>query len=159
MKDNTSDVAARRTALSKRSTKELRAAYEKQHGRSPNGFPRTALVKALASAPTGAARAATPKQAPPAPTPPIEGRKTGARDPRLPAPGTVLERAFKGRAHKVTVQEDGFEYAGKAYRSLTAAAKAATGYPSISGTLFWGIAKPAAKAPTTQPATRKATKG
>lgn len=147
------DLAARLAALSKRSTKELRAAYEKQHGRSPTGFSRTALIKALATAPTSAppTKAATPKQAPPAPATPTTARKTGAHDPRLPAPGTVLERSFKGKVHKVTVRADAFEYAGKEYRSLTAAAKAATGYPSISGTLFWGIAK--ASAP------RKAKKG
>lgn len=148
---NVDGLAARLAALSKRSTKELRAAYEKQHRRSPRGFSRNALIKTLATAPTTTPPAKTPppKQAKPTTTTAPE-RRTGARDPRLPAPGTVLERVFKGKTHKVTVKEDGFEYAGKPYRSLTAVAKEATGYPSISGTAWFGIAKPA---------TRKATKG
>lgn len=145
------DLATRLATLNNRSTKELRAAYEKRHGRSPNGFSRTALIKALATTPTATppAKATAPKQAPPAVARPAPQRKTGASDPRLPAPGTVLEREFKGKVHKVTVKEDGFEYGQKTYRSLTAVAKAVSGYVSISGTLFWGIAKPAA-APKTK---------
>ena len=51
--------------------------------------------------------------------------------------GTVLERAFKGKALKLKVTEDGFVLDRKTFKSLTAAAKAATGYASISGTRFW----------------------
>ena len=44
------------------------------------------------------------------------------RDPRLPAPGTVLRRVFRGEEHAVTVLDDGFEYRGAKYPSLSALA-------------------------------------
>ena len=42
-------------------------------------------------------------------------------------PGTVLTRKYKDRTIIVTVLPNGFEYDGKAYRSLSALAKAVTG--------------------------------
>lgn len=49
-------------------------------------------------------------------------------DPRLPAPGTAIERKYKGQALRVIVLPDGcFEYAGERYKTLTAVAKAITG--------------------------------
>ncbi len=48
-------------------------------------------------------------------------------DPRLPLPGAVLTRRYKGRTIKVWVKPRGFEYEGKIYRSLSAVAKAVTG--------------------------------
>jgi hypothetical protein len=66
--------------------------------------------------------------------------KTRERDSRIPAPGTTLTRVYKGKEHRLKVLDDGFEYEGEKYRSLTAAAKRATGYPSISGTLWWNVA-------------------
>lgn len=63
------------------------------------------------------------------------------RDPRLPAPGTTLTRVYKGKEHRLKVLTDGFEYEGETFRSLTAAAKKATGYPSIAGTDWWGVPK------------------
>ncbi len=50
-----------------------------------------------------------------------------ARDPRLPTPGTVLTRPYRGKTIAVTVLEDGLEVEGCRYRSLTAVAKAVTG--------------------------------
>jgi hypothetical protein len=76
--------------------------------------------------------------------------KVGApreRDPRIPAPGTTLTRVYKGREHRLKVLADGFEYEGETFRSLTAAAKKATGYPSIAGTDWWGVSKRAPAAP------------
>lgn len=49
------------------------------------------------------------------------------RDPRLPAPGTVLRRTFGKKEYTVKVQEDGFRYGDKTYRSLSAIAKEITG--------------------------------
>jgi Protein of unknown function (DUF2924) len=50
-----------------------------------------------------------------------------AADGRLPPPGTVLTRKYKGGVVQVKVLSDGFEYEGEVYPSLSAAAKAATG--------------------------------
>jgi len=48
-------------------------------------------------------------------------------DKRLPMPGTVLSRQYKGRTVIVTILPNGFEYEGKVYRSLSAVARAVTG--------------------------------
>jgi Protein of unknown function (DUF2924) len=54
-------------------------------------------------------------------------RKSGERDPRLPAVGTVLEREHQGKKIRVTVLEDGFRYEGETYHSLSTVARVATG--------------------------------
>ena len=48
-------------------------------------------------------------------------------DPRLPPPGTLLTRPYKGQLMQVQVLNDGFAYAGRVYASLSAVAKAITG--------------------------------
>ena len=55
------------------------------------------------------------------------GKQVTVRDPRIPAPGTAITRKYKGRIHQVVVLNDGFEYQGRRYRSLTAVARAITG--------------------------------
>jgi hypothetical protein len=57
----------------------------------------------------------------------VAGRIALSRDERLPVPGTVLTRVFKGHEYHVTVLPNGFEYDGQAYRSLSAVAHAITG--------------------------------
>lgn len=52
--------------------------------------------------------------------------------------GTRLVREWKGIAHEVTVIEGGFEYQGRRYRSLSAAARAITG-TRWNGPLFFGL--------------------
>jgi hypothetical protein len=46
---------------------------------------------------------------------------------RLPAPGTVIVRQYKGQTLRVIVLPDGLEFDGNRYKSLTAVAKAITG--------------------------------
>jgi hypothetical protein len=48
-------------------------------------------------------------------------------DQRLPPPGTLLTRPYKGQLVQVQVLTDGFAYAGRVYASLSAVAKAITG--------------------------------
>src|SRR5262249_58444133 len=45
-------------------------------------------------------------------------------DDRLPRPGTILTRRYKGRSLQVEVLEHGFAFEGHTYRSLSAVAKA-----------------------------------
>jgi len=80
-----------------------------------------------------------------APAPPgdlrtASGRLCAKRDDRLPAPGTVLTRRYKGREHRVTVLSGGFEHEGRAFRSLSAVAHAITG-SHWNGMLFFGLTK------------------
>lgn len=62
------------------------------------------------------------------------------RDERVPPPGTVLTRRFKGHEYRVTVLPNGFEYDGDVYRSLSAVAHAITG-SHWNGLLFFGLTK------------------
>jgi hypothetical protein len=64
---------------------------------------------------------------------------SNARDPRLPLPGTFLSREFQGRDIVVKVLDDGFEYDGRRYTSLSAIAQEITG-TKWNGFLFFGIA-------------------
>jgi hypothetical protein len=57
-------------------------------------------------------------------------------DDRLPPPGTVLTRQYKGESVQVVVRDDGLEYAGEIYASLSAVAKAITG-SHCNGYLFF----------------------
>ncbi|NDQ55757.1 MAG: DUF2924 domain-containing protein [Acidipila sp.] len=53
-------------------------------------------------------------------------------------PGTRLIRDWRGRSHRVTVLENGYEYAGKRYSSLSQIARSITG-TRWSGPLFFGL--------------------
>jgi hypothetical protein len=57
-------------------------------------------------------------------------------DHRLPPPGTILTRPYKGQLVQVQVLTDGFAYAGRVYASLSAVAKAITG-SHTNGYLFF----------------------
>jgi len=65
------------------------------------------------------------------------------RDGRLPVPGTTIMRIYRGKSINVTVLDDGFEFEGERYRSLTAVAKKVTG-SHWNGMLFFGLGKEAA---------------
>ncbi len=87
---------------------------------------------------------------PPKTSPGAEIRTAAAPAPlgdnRLPTPGTVLTRTYRGRAYEVTVLPKGFEYDGEVYRTLSAIAKKITG-SHWNGFLFFGLAKPGPEAP------------
>lgn len=50
-----------------------------------------------------------------------------SQDGRLPMPGTVIARRYKGQSVEVRVLPDGFEFEGEVYRTLSAVAKKVTG--------------------------------
>lgn len=55
-----------------------------------------------------------------------------------PKTGTRYVREHNGKLHEVTVLDDGFEYEGKIYRSLTEVAKVISG-TKWSGPVFFGL--------------------
>jgi hypothetical protein len=59
-------------------------------------------------------------------------------DGRLPQPGAVITRLYKGQTLQVEVVPAGFAYAGTVYASLSAVAKAITG-SHCSGYLFFRL--------------------
>jgi hypothetical protein len=66
-------------------------------------------------------------------------KKSASFDPGIvPRTGTTLVRQWRGRAHTILVREDGFEYEGRHYRSLTVIAETITG-AHWSGPRFFGL--------------------
>jgi hypothetical protein len=57
---------------------------------------------------------------------------------RLPPPGTILKRPYKGEVLQVKVLRHGLEFEGTVYRSLSAVAKAITG-AHWNGHLFFHL--------------------
>ena len=68
------------------------------------------------------------------------GRITPLPGPKI-KPGSRLIREWHGRTHTVSVTEDGFEFQGRFYRSLTKIAFDITG-AKWSGPRFFGLTKP-----------------
>ena len=60
------------------------------------------------------------------------------RDRRIPPPGTVLLRKYKNESIAVSVLENGFEWQGREYGSLSAVAKAVTG-SHLNGVRFFHL--------------------
>jgi hypothetical protein len=127
-----------------RSTQELRLAWRQLHRSGPpQGLSRDLLIRALAHelqerAAGGASRALRRRLQT------LAGefeKKRASLDPGIvPKTGTTLVRQWRGHAHTVFVHEDGFEYEGQHYRSLTVIAKPITG-AHWSGPRFFGLTK------------------
>ena len=77
-----------------------------------------------------------PSKANTTPPPPEPASIPAPVDQRLPPPGTILTRPYKGQLVQVQVLTDGFAYAGRVYASLSAVAKAITG-SHCNGYLFF----------------------
>ncbi len=69
------------------------------------------------------------------------GRPPRPVPPRL-RPGTRLVREWRGEVHQVIIGEDGFDYRGTRYASLSLIAREITG-TRWSGPLFFGLRKAA----------------
>ena len=127
-----------------RSTQELRLAWRQLHRTGPPlGLSRDLLIRALAHqlqerAYGGASRALRRRLQT------LAGEfEKGALsvDPGIvPKTGTTLVRQWRGHTHTVLVREDGFDYEGQHYRSLTVIAERITG-AHWSGPRFFGLTK------------------
>ena len=60
------------------------------------------------------------------------------RDRRLPIPGSIITKIYKGVEIKIKVLEKGFEYDGKTYRTLSQVANVLSGN-HWNGYLFFGL--------------------
>ncbi|NTV28768.1 MAG: DUF2924 domain-containing protein [Candidatus Omnitrophica bacterium] len=58
------------------------------------------------------------------------------RDKRLPIPGAIIRKEYKDQLIEVKVLENGFEYQGKAYKTLSSVATAVTG-DHVNGYTFF----------------------
>ncbi len=143
-----SEALARRLAeLESASTADLRARWERAHRHpAPKRASRDLLLRALAyhiqeRAEGGLSKAALKRLAHLADPKGSHGRPPRPALPRL-RPGTRLIREWGGAVHQVTVGEDGFDYRGARYASLSRIAREITG-TRWSGPLFFGLRKAA----------------
>ena len=149
-KPDPSDVEAEIAGLFDRSAQELRLAWRKLHRTEPpRGLSRDLLIRALAhqlqeQSCGGTGRALQRRLQ----TLTGEREKRGASfDPAVVLKtGTTLVRQWRGHTHAVLVRDNGFEYEGERFRSLSVIAKRITG-AHWSGPRFFGLTKPAG-APT-----------
>jgi hypothetical protein len=103
----------------------------KLQAQSEGGLSQRALAKAAELASGAELRLTQPWiRKSPAPRPaqtPLVPQPESAPDSRLPQPGGMITRLYKGQKLEVRVLEKGFEYEGDVFRSLTAVAKQITG--------------------------------
>jgi hypothetical protein len=144
---NNADVAEADRQIAElvdRSTHELRLAWQQLYCTGPpRGLSRDLLIRALANqlqerTHGGASRALRQRLQ----TLAGEFERGGASfDPTVVVKiGTTLVRQWRGRTHKVLVCEDGFEYEGQRYRSLSVIAERITG-AHWSGPRFFDLTK------------------
>jgi Protein of unknown function (DUF2924) len=144
------NIAKEVAALRRLSTRDLRARYAETFGETTNANNRIWLVKRIAwrlqvqaegdlserarrraaelandadlrlSPPVEKLVAAPPEFA----TLAVQRRQT---DERVPPPGTVITRTYKGETLQVQVLEHGFSFEGAVYKSLSAVARTITG--------------------------------
>lgn len=147
-------------ALQRMTVKQLKQRYAEVFGEDTNGCNKAWLVKRIAwrlqvraegglsdrarqraveLADDADLRLNPPpmKAAPPEEEAPVKVLKFQADD-RLPPPGTVITRKYKGEVLQVKVRPDGFEYEGGVYTSLSAVAKQITG-SHCNGYLFFRV--------------------
>ena len=138
------EVEAEITGLRDRSTKELRLAWRRWHrAEPPLGLSRDLMIRTLANH--------LQEHAHGGPSPALRRRlqtlagelEKGALffDPGVALKaGARLVRTWRGHTHTVLVHEDGFEYEGQRYRSLTVIAERITG-AHWSGPRFFGVTR------------------
>ena len=126
-----------------RSTQDLRLAWRELHRTGPpQGLSRDLLIRALAHRLQEQTYGGTSRARRRLQTLAREFEKgSGSSDPGIVLrTGMTLVRQWRGHAHTVLVREDGFEYEGQHYRSLTVIAEKITG-AHWSGPRFFGLTK------------------
>jgi hypothetical protein len=143
-KPDPSDIEAEIAGLFDQSTQELRLAWRKlHHAEPPSGMSRDLITRGLAydlqqrahGSPELALRRRLRSLA-----------AASHRGARSVGPGVVLKagstlvRQWRGHSHTVLVGENGFEYEGQRFRSLTMIAERITG-AHWSGPRFFGVTR------------------
>jgi Protein of unknown function (DUF2924) len=149
-------------ALRKLTMRELRSRYAEAFGEQTNANNKAWLLKRIAWRLQANAEGDLSERArrraeelandadlrlsPPKPKEAQPGEHTrvasipAAAESRLPPPGTVITREYKGETLQVMVLTDGVEYEGERYKSLSAVANAITGQ-HVNGRAFFGLTK------------------
>jgi hypothetical protein len=146
--------------LEKLTTKQLRLRYAQLFGETTNANNRVWLLRRIAWRLQAQAEGGLSERAkkralelandadlrlsPPTPRRPRKARAepivatVPGVDRRLPVPGTLLCRPYKGKQVRVKVLDQGIEYEGRLFPSLSAVAKAITG-SHTNGYLFFRL--------------------
>jgi len=143
-KPGLSDIEAKIAGLVDRSTQELRLAWRQLHRTEPPfGMSRDLLIRSLAydlqQRAHGSPNRSLHRRLQTLAADPERGARAVDRGVVLKA-GSTLVRQWRGHAHTVLVRENGFEYEGQRYRSLTVIAERITG-THWSGPRFFGVTK------------------
>lgn len=154
------NISRQITALGRMTPKELRVRYAEVFGEPTRSGNKEFLIKRIAwrlqsQAEGGLSDRArrraeqlardadirlTPPKSPAGNGRTVTGTMPSAVDDRFPPPGTVITRDYKGQTLRVTVLQNGFEYEGEVYRSISAVAKAVTG-SHLSGIAFFNLGR------------------
>jgi hypothetical protein len=151
----TTDMRRQIAELAGQSAAQLRARYLEVFGEAPRCHHRDLLIRriawrlqALAEGDLSErarrraqelARDADVRMIPPANWRVADAQTAAVdRDARLPEPGSLLTREFRGRIVTVEVLEDGFRHEGVVHPSLSAVARHATG-TQWNGFLFFRL--------------------
>ena len=65
---------------------------------------------------------------------------TKPKDPRIPPIGSIISKSYRGQQMEVKVLENGFEYKGKVYKSISRVAMSIVKRTG-SGYFFFGLSK------------------
>lgn len=128
---------------------ELKKMWKTYHATEPPPFNRAFLVKRLAFRLQELAHGGITDRTDKGMERMTVEEDTPQEKKRMPGerliPGTRLIREWKGREHCCTVLDDGFEYQGRRFGSLSAVANAITG-TRWNGLVFFGMKKQGEKA-------------
>ena len=70
----------------------------------------------------------------------LENLPVRPRDNRLPTPGSIITKTYRGKTIEIKVLENGFEYEGKVFKSISRVAMTIVKRP-ISGYVCFGLTK------------------
>ncbi|MBF0108706.1 MAG: DUF2924 domain-containing protein [Magnetococcales bacterium] len=141
---NEIEVIRQVAALPEMSTAELKAMWLEMHQSKPPPYNRAFLVKRLAHRIQELALGGLSEQTEKRMERLLSDEDAPRERKRLPGerllPGTRLVRYWKGEERCCTVLEDGFEYQGRRFGSLSAVANFITG-TRWNGLVFFGLKK------------------
>ncbi|CAA6603865.1 conserved hypothetical protein [Rhodospirillaceae bacterium LM-1] len=140
----TEAVLARLAALKGTATPDLKKLWLELHGQKPPPYNRRFLESRLAyriqELAYGGLKPETIRRLEELAEDLDGGNVMKRRQPanNRPISGTRLVREWQGVDHQVTVRDNGFEYQGRPYKSLSAIARAITG-TRWNGLIFFGL--------------------
>jgi len=140
------DIEAQITALEALSTSELRIQWQQLYRATPpTRLSRDLLVRGIAylvqECALGGLSASTIRRLRLLAASSQRHRGTGDASVISLPPGTTLVREWHQKVHTVSVLDNGYEYQGERYSSLSRIARRITGV-SWSGPRFFGVSKP-----------------